>query len=124
VRVHISDIGGITPAVKLTHLCEAFGVRTAWHGPGDASPIAHAANLHIEVSCHNFGIHEWTGFTGEEQEVFPGCPEVRRGYMYPNDGPGLGIDIDEEAAARFPLGQHVYSDWAQARWPDGTAARP
>jgi mannonate dehydratase len=44
--------------------------------------------------------------------------------MYPNDGPGLGIDIDEEAAARFPLGQHVYSDWAQARWPDGTAARP
>jgi mannonate dehydratase len=124
IRVHISDIGGITPAVKLTHLCEAFGVRTAWHGPADASPIAHAANLHIEVSCHNFGIHEWAGFTEEEQDVFPGCPKVRRGYMYPNDEPGLGIDIDEEVAARFPLGQHVYSDWAQTRWPDGTAARP
>jgi mannonate dehydratase len=86
--------------------------------------VAHAANLQIEVACRNFGIHEWSGFTEEEQEVFPGCPEVRGGYMYPNGRPGLGIDIDEAAAARFPAGEHVYGDWAQARIPDGTVARP
>ena len=45
IRIHISDIGGLTRAWKLAAMCEFFGVRTAWHGPGDASPVAHAANL-------------------------------------------------------------------------------
>jgi len=52
IRCHISTIGGITPAKKLAHLCEAFGIRTAWHGPGDVSPIGHAANLHIDLSSY------------------------------------------------------------------------
>ena len=124
IRVHISAIGGITPAIKLAHLCEAFAVRTAWHGPADCSPVAHAANLHLEVSCHNSAVHEWTGFTDAEQEVFPGCPEVRGGFMYPRPEPGLGIDLDEAVAARFPIGEHAYGDWAQSRLPDGTIARP
>ena len=32
-------------------------------------------------------------------EIFPGTPEVRNGYMYPNQQPGLGIDVNEELAA-------------------------
>jgi mannonate dehydratase len=123
IRVHISQIGGITSAKKLATLCETFGVRTAWHGPGDTSPVGHAANLHLDVNSPNFGIQEWSGFSAKLQEIFPGCPEVRDGYMYPNDRPGLGIDIDEKQAAKYPCSEGPPT-WTLARTPDGTAVRP
>ncbi|TBL70090.1 enolase C-terminal domain-like protein [Paenibacillus thalictri] len=123
IRIHVSQIGGITPAKKLVSLSEAFGVRTAWHGPGDVSPVGHAANVHLDVSSINFGIQEWNGFQDTIHEVFPGCPESRDGYVYPNDKPGLGIDIDEKAAAKFPC-SNVLPTWTMARLPDGTSARP
>lgn len=123
IRVHISQIGGITPAKKLATLCETFGVRTAWHGPGDTSPVGHAANLHLDVNSPNFGIQEWSGFSEKLREIFPGCPEVREGYMYPNDKPGLGIDIDEKLAAKYPSSEGPPT-WTLARTPDGTAVRP
>jgi mannonate dehydratase len=123
IRVHISQIGGLTPARKLATLCETFGVRTAWHGPGDTSPVGHAANLHLDLSSLNFGIQEWAGFNEAVYEVFPGCPQVRNGYLYPNDQPGLGIDLDEKAAARYPCTDGPPT-WTLARIPDGTATWP
>ena len=123
IRVHISQIGGITPARKLAAFCEAFGVRTAWHGPGDVSPIGHAANIHLDVACWNFGIQEWSGFNQASLDVFPGCPELRGGYVYPNARPGLGIDLDESLAAKFPC-DDALPTWTNARRPDGTLNRP
>lgn len=123
IRVHLSAIGGITPARKLATLAEAFSVRTAWHGPGDVSPIGHAANLHLDLSCINFGIQEWYEFPEAVREVFPGCPSVRNGYAYINEAPGLGIEIDEEKAARYPCRNDLPA-WTLARLPDGTPARP
>lgn len=96
IRVHISQIGGLTPARKLASLCRSFGVRTAWHGPGDVSPIGHAANLHLDLACHNFGIQEVIYFGEPLLEVFPGTPELRGGYLWPNTKPGWGVDIDEK----------------------------
>ena len=123
VRAHISAIGGITPALKMAHTCAEFGVRTAWHGPGDVSPIGHAANVHLDVSSPNFGIQEWSGFTDAAREVFPGCPEETGGYAYVTDKPGLGIEFDEKKAARYPFVGGL-PEWTLARWPDGTSARP
>ena len=123
IRVHVSQIGGLTPARKLAVLCEAHGVRTAWHGPGDVSPVGHAANVHLDLASPNFGIQEWCGLSERLAEVFPGCPEIRDGYVYLNDRPGLGIDIDEALAARYPCGDEL-PKWTLARTPDGTAARP
>jgi mannonate dehydratase len=123
VRMHISQIGGITPARKAATLAETFGVRTAWHGPSDTSPVGHAANLHLDVSAPNFGIHEWYLPEEIEYEVFPGMPQVRDGYLYPNDRPGLGIDLDEELAAEFPC-EEIVEQWTQTRLPDGSPARP
>lgn len=123
IRVHLSDIGGLTPARKLTAFCEAYQVRTAFHGPNDMSPIGMAAQLHLDLSCPNFGIQEFTGFNEAERSIFPGLPEVRNGYMYANDKPGLGIDFDEREAARFPAVDMDFS-WLFSRLPDGTAVRP
>ena len=125
IRVHLSQIGGITPARKLAALCEFFGIRTAWHGPGDVSPVGHAANLALDLACYNFGIQEQHVFRQETQDVFPGCPELKDGYLWSNDLPGLGIDVDEELAAKFPFPEHpLNGGWAPVRRADGTVIRP
>ncbi len=123
IRCHISAIGGLTPARKLAAVCEAFGVRTAWHGPGDVSPIGHACNVHLDVVCPNFGVQEWAGFLDVERDMFPGCPEERGGYVYPSDRPGWGVDVDEALAAKYPCPDGVL-DWTQARTPDGALHFP
>jgi mannonate dehydratase len=126
IRIHISQIGGLSMARKVAALCEFFGVRTAWHGPGDVSPVGHAAGLHLELATYNFGIHEGHQFGPNEREVFPGCPEVKDGYLYANSSPGLGIDVDEKQAARFPFpdGPSFDHRWGSTRRRDGTVIRP
>ena len=123
VRMHISQMGGITPARNVAAFANMYGIRTAWHGPHDVSPVGHAANLHLDLWAPNFGVQEWCRFPEQAYEVFPGTPEVRDGYMYPNDGPGLGIDLDEDKAARYPCQDEVV-EWTQTRLPDGTPVRP
>jgi len=127
IRIHISQIGGLSPARKVAALCEFFGVRTAWHGPGDASPLAHAAQLALELVSYNFGVHEGSGFPQETQEVFVGCPEVKNGYMLAQEKPGLGIEVDEKLAAKFPIPNgppNFDYSWGTTRRRDGTVIRP
>jgi len=123
IRIHISQIGGITPAMKVARLGEWFNVRTAWHGPGDVSPVGHAANAHIDLAVWNFGIQEGGYFFRDtEKAVFPGCPTNKNGYMYINEAPGLGVDIDEKEAAKFPINNRA-PGWTVRRY-DGTIIRP
>jgi mannonate dehydratase len=126
IRIHLSQIGGLTMARKVATLCEFFGVRTAWHGPGDVSPVGHAANVHLDLACPNFGIQEGREFTQAEQDVFPGCPVLRDGAYHVSDRPGLGIDLDERLAARFPITDDPPFDlrWGNLRRRDGTSVRP
>lgn len=136
IRVHLSQIGGITPARKLQIFAEQFGVRTAWHGPGDMSPLAHAANIHIDLAAPNFGVQEWSGIEppnfviqklreqrGALLEVFPGLPEFKNGYVYANDRPGLGVDLNETEAAKYPCTAEV-TTWTQTRLRDGSLQTP
>ena len=136
IRVHITQIGGITPARKLQIFAEQYGVRTAWHGPGDMSPLAHAASIHIDLAARNFGVQEWSGIEppnfviqelkgphGALLEVFPGLPEYKNGYVYPNDKPGLGVDINETEAAKYSC-ENTVTTWTQTRNTDGSLVTP
>lgn len=127
IRTHISQIGGLTMARKVAALCEFFGVKTAWHGPGDASPVAHATQLALELASYNFGIHEGGRFPKETAEVFKGCPETKNGFLYANEVPGHGIEVDEELAKKFPFpsgGRNFDYSWGTTRRRDGTVIRP
>lgn len=121
IRIHVSQIGGITPAMKVARLGEWFNIRTAWHGPGDVSPVGHAAHAHIDLAVWNFGIQEAVAFSDKMKEVFSGCPTMNKGYMSVNEVPGLGVDINEKEAAKYPIG--TKSNW-QVRKMDGTLIRP
>jgi mannonate dehydratase len=123
IRMHVSQMGGITPARNAAIHAQVYGIRTAWHGPGDTSPVGHAANLHLDLWAPNFGIQEWARFDNLVYDMFPGLPVVKNGYMYPDDKPGLGIDLDEKLAAKYPCGDEV-DEWTQTRLPDGGPARP
>ncbi len=124
IRVHLSQIGGLTPARKLAALGEWFNVRSAWHGPGDVSPVGHACNVHLDLAIHNFGIQEYSPFREATQEVFPGCPEIKDGFLHVSDRPGFGIDLDEEAAKKHPFDESKPGFWEPVRRRDGTAVRP
>jgi mannonate dehydratase len=123
IRIHISAAGGLNMARKVAMCCEFFNVRTAWHGPGNVSPAGHAVNMHLDLACSNFGIQEQNVFGPTVQEVFPGCPEIRGGYMYSNDRPGLGIELNEQLAAKFPYKSPGGSRGNDRRL-DGTIVRP
>ncbi len=127
IRVHVSQAGGLTPCRKMAAIAEAFGVRTAWHGPGDVSPIGHACNIALDLACWNFGIQEYSPFNERVQEVFHGCPQMKDGYLYANEAPGWGIEVDEKAAKKYPFGsfergeRQLYNGgWGEIRKRDGT----
>jgi len=123
IRVHLSQAGGFTPARKIAALAEVFNVRSAWHGPNDLSPVGHAANIHLDLAIHNFGIQESIQFNDAAREVFPGSPVIKNGYFHLNEAPGWGVDLDEAAARKFPFPENP-GYWEPVRRRDGTAVRP
>jgi len=103
VRHDLAHVGGITTGRKIATLCEPYGILTAWHGPGNISPIAHMANCHVSLSVPNFGIQEYAhGWGDAVREVFSATPEYAAGHVTVGDAPGLGIDVNEKVAAKYP----------------------
>jgi mannonate dehydratase len=121
MRMHISQMGGLTPARKVAAMGEIMNVRTAWHGPGDVSPIGHTAMVHLDLNITNFGIQEHNPFSEAEMAIFKGTPEARAGYYYASDKPGWGIEVDEAEAAKHPFrrDQPLNGGWGVIRLPDG-----
>jgi mannonate dehydratase len=130
IRIHVSQAGGLTPCRKIAAMGELTGVKTAWHGPGDVSPIGHAANIALDLACYNFGVQESYRFPERVQEVFQGCPRLENGYYYANEAPGWGIEVNEAAAKKYPFGsgesgerKDLNGGWGIIRRRDGTVIK-
>jgi len=102
IRVDISHFGGITPLVQLAHFSDACGIKTAFHGPSDISPLAHAALVHVDLCIPNFGIQETYVHDETLSQVFEISYYEEEGHLHVKDAPGLGVGFNEEAAASFP----------------------
>jgi len=125
IRFHASMVGGLTAVKKAATVCEAFGVKTAFHGSLDMTPIGLAAQMHLDLAAPNFGIQEFYGFSIDNTaEVFPGCPYCEKGMLLlGSDKPGIGVEIDEKLAAKFPPIDGA-TGWTEMRLPDGTLHTP
>jgi len=102
IRSTVVHAGGLTHLRRIANLAELHHVRTGCHGATDLSPVCMAAALHFDLSVHNFGIQEHMPHNEETDRVFPHHYRFADGFMHPGDAPGLGVDIDEAAAARHP----------------------
>ncbi len=107
IRMSIVHAGGITHLKKVADFADIYHVRTGCHGATDLSPVTMAASLHFGLAAHNFGIQEHMPHTAETDEVFPHQYSFKEGYMHPGDEPGLGVDLNEELAAKHPY-QRAY----------------
>jgi mannonate dehydratase len=125
IRTRVTAIGGITQAKKIATVCEVFGVKTAFQEGGENDPVNQLAAYHVDLSSSAFGIQEENHFPPQVHEMMPGTAEIRKGYMYGSGKPGLGIDINEELAAKYPIGEpRNGGPYGTDRTLDGTVILP
>ena len=101
IRATVVHAGGISHLRKIANLADLYQVRTGCHGATDLSPVCMAAALHFDLSIPNFGVQEYMRHTPETDAVFPHAYTFADGAMHPGEAPGLGVDIDEELAAKY-----------------------
>jgi mannonate dehydratase len=102
IRATVTHAGGITHLRRIAALADLYNVRTGCHGPTDLSPVCMGAALHFDVSIPNFGVQEWMHHAPETDAVFPHSYHYRDGALHPGETPGLGVEIDEKLAAKYP----------------------
>lgn len=121
-----SHAGGITETRKIAAMAEAYDVALALHCP--LGPVALAANLQLDAVCYNafiqeqsLGIHYNTGRDLLDYLRDPAVFDYRDGFVAIPHGPGLGIEVDEDAVRRAAETGHRWRNpvWRHA---DGSFA--
>jgi mannonate dehydratase len=107
VRATVVHAGGLTHLRRIADFAALHGVRTGCHGATDLSPVSMAAALNFGLWVPNFGIQEYMRHTDETDAVFPHEYHFADGCLHPGDAPGLGVELDEDLAARYPY-QRAY----------------
>ena len=102
IRTAVMHAGGISHVRRIFDYAAVHQVKAAPHGPSDVSPISLAASLHLALATPSFGIQEYMGYDPLVETVFRPGYTFSDGYLHPGDAPGLGVEVDEEAAAVHP----------------------
>jgi mannonate dehydratase len=102
IRATVVHAGGITHLRRIASFADLHHVRTGCHGATDLSPVCMAAALHFDLSIPNFGIQEYMRHTEATDAVFPHAYSFADGMLHPGEAIGLGVDIDEAQAAKYP----------------------
>ena len=98
-RVDICNIGGFTEAMKIAGWCEAHYIDLMPHNP--LGPVSTAACIHLGAASPNFS---WLEERSPEKgfhfspELFPEQPKLEGVWHKVPDGPGLGVEFNEELA--------------------------
>ena len=122
IRVHLSQAGGLTPLAKDRDPRRTIRSQNRLAWPRDVSPIGHTAQLHLDLASWNFGIQEGGIISGVEAEIFKGCATYKNGYLWANDSPGWGMEVDEQLASKHPFRDgvdHLNGGWGEIRQYDG-----
>lgn len=126
IQPDLSHAGGITECKKIASMAEAYDVALAPHCP--LGPIALAACLQVDATCHNaviqeqsLGIHYNQGNDLLDYIVDSSVFEYVDGFVTIPSGPGLGIEINEEHVRKLA---EVGHDWKNPIWrhQDGSVA--
>ena len=117
VRAASTHFGGISPLKKVMDYAAQYQVRSGFHGPTDISPVGLAAQLHVGLAIHNFGIQEYMQHGERTNEVFQQSMTFTDGFLHPGDQPGLGVTMDLDEAGKYPY-QRAYLPYN--RLADGT----
>lgn len=106
IQPDLCHCGGLMEAKKIAAMAEIYQMGVAPHNP--LGPVANAAALHFALSTPNFLIQEdmltdvpW------RWDVVKSNLQTKDGYWLPCETPGLGIEVDEKAAAKHPFKQEV-----------------
>ena len=117
----LSHCGGLREARRIADMGETYYMGVAPHNPN--GPVANAAALHFALSTPNFLIQEdMLGDVPWRFEVVETQIQRKDGYWLPLEAPGLGIEVNERAAARHPFAQETlqqmtfHEDGSVAEW--------
>jgi galactonate dehydratase len=106
IQPDLCHCGGLWEAKKIAAMAEVYTMGVAPHNP--LGPIANAVALHFDLSTPNFLIQEdMLADVPWRWEVVQHSLQSEGGYWLPNDAPGLGIEVNEAAAAKHPFQQEV-----------------
>ena len=110
------SIGGISGALRAAAIAESAEASVALHQA--QSPLGTAINTHIHAAIPNFLIQECFDdfLVPWAREIVQGVPTVIDGYLTPSDAPGLGVTLDETAAAAHPYGENNFLRLFEEGW--------